>query len=188
MQQTRQQTLPVSPRKRPKTMKNDTRQPFLAPFRADRATAVLGIVVRMTVDDLRQKAEAAARGMSVNVWSAFLAETRCRAKIATWVARFGRDLPSHHVVHGRRFGGCVEEPGASNGRIGQPRGAEIESLNIARLLHLSGQIFLIPQLRALKQLKCSSHNTLPLPIPLRFSAAAAEGGEPGLSRLLPDRD
>ena len=83
MQQTRQQTLPDSPRKRPKTMKNDTRQPFLAPFRADRATAVLGIVVRMTVDDLRQKAEAAARGMSVNVWSAFLAETRFRAKIAT---------------------------------------------------------------------------------------------------------
>ena len=142
----------------------------------------------MTVDDLRQKAEAAARGMSVNVWSAFLAETRFRAKIATWVARFGRDLPSYHVVHGRRFGGCVSDPGASNGRIGQPRGAEIESLNIARLLHLSGQIFLIPQLRALKQLKCSSHNTLPLPIPLRFSAAAAEGGEPGLSRLLPDRD
>ena len=103
MEQTRQQTLPVSPRKRPKTMKNDTRQPFLAPFRADRATAVLGIVVRMTADDLRQKAEAAARGMSVNVWSAFLAETRFRAKIATWVARFGRDLPSHHVVDGRRF-------------------------------------------------------------------------------------
>ena len=131
MQQTRQQTLPDSPRKRPKTMKNDTRQPFLAPFRADRATAVLGIVVRMTVDDLRQKAEAAARGMSVSVWSAFLAETLYRAKIATWVARFGRDLPSHHVVHGRRFGGCVSDPGASNRRIGQPRGAEIESLNIA---------------------------------------------------------
>ena len=119
MQQTRQQTLPDSPRKRPKTMKNDTRQPFLAPFRADRATAVLGIVVRMTVDDLRQKAAAAAHGMSVNVWSAFLAETRFRAKIATWVARFGRDLPSHHVVHGRRFGGCVEDLGASIGRIGR---------------------------------------------------------------------
>ena len=131
MQQTRQQTLPILPRKRPKTMKNDTRQPFLAPFRADRATAVLGIVVRMTVDDLRQKAEAAARGMSVSVWSAFLAETLYRAKIATWVARFGRDLPSHHVVHGRRFGGCVSDPGASNGLIGQPRGAEIKSLNIA---------------------------------------------------------
>ena len=33
MQQMRQQTLPVSPRKQPKTMKNDTRQPFLAPSR-----------------------------------------------------------------------------------------------------------------------------------------------------------
>ena len=65
------------------------------------------------------------------MWSAFLAETLFRAKIATWVARFGRDLPSHHVVHGRRFGGCVSDPGASNGLIGQPRGAEIKSLNIA---------------------------------------------------------
>ena len=130
------------------------------------------IIVRMAADDIRHLSEAAAHGMSVNVWSAFLAETRFRAKIATWVARFGRDLPSHHVVHGRGFGGCVEDPGASNGRIGQPRGAEIESLNIACLLHLSGQIVLIPQLRALKQLKCSSHNTLPVPIRQRFSASA----------------
>ena len=126
MQQTRQQTLPDSPRKRPKTMKNDTRQPFLAPFRADRATAVLGIVVRMTVDDLRRKAVAAAHGMSVNVWSAFLAETRFRAKIATWVARFGRDLPSHHVVDGRRFFlalrgrlGAIEALGQPHNRVTQ---------------------------------------------------------------------
>ena len=140
MQQTRQQTLPVSPRKRPKTMKNDTRQPFLVPFRADRATAVSDIIVRMAADDIRHLPPAAAHGMSVNVWSAFLAETRFRAKIATWVARFGRDLPSHHVVHGRRFGGCVSDPGASNGRIGQPRGAEIESLNIAPEPQLFGFI------------------------------------------------
>ena len=71
MQQTRQQTLPVSPRKRPKTMKNDTRQPLVAPYRADRAAAASGIVVRMAVDDLRQKSAAAAHGMSVYVWSAF---------------------------------------------------------------------------------------------------------------------
>ena len=103
MEQTRQQTLPVSPRKRPKTMKNDTRQPFLVPFRADRATAVSDIIVRMAADDIRHLPPAAAHGMSVNVWSAFLAETLFRAKIATWVARFGRDLPSHHVVDGRRF-------------------------------------------------------------------------------------
>ena len=125
MQQTRQQTLPDSPRKRPKTMKNDTRQPFLAPFRADRATAVLGIAVRMTVDDLRQKAVAAAHGMSVNVWSAFLAETRFRAKIATWVTRFGRDLASHHVVDGRRFFlaltglGAIETLGQPHNRVTQ---------------------------------------------------------------------
>ena len=123
MQQTRQQTLPISPRKRPKTMKNDTRQPFLAPFRADRATAVLGIVVRMTVDELRQKAAAAAHGMSVNVWSAFLAETRFRAKIAAWVARFGRDPPSHHGACAR---GLVAEnrrpkrPNARQAQLSQP--------------------------------------------------------------------
>ena len=122
MQQTRQQTLPVSPRKRPKTMKNDTRQPLVAPYRADRATAVLGIVVRMTVDDLRRKAVAAAHGMSVNVWSAFLAETRFRAKIATWVARFGRDLPSHHGVHARGFGGCIEAAGPQKDVSGSPLG------------------------------------------------------------------
>ena len=105
------------------------------PFRAERATAVSDIIVRMAADDIRHFPPAAAHGMSVNVWSAFLAETRFRAKIATchWVAaaRFGRDLPSYHVVHGRRFGGCVSDPGASNWRIGQPRGAEIESLYIA---------------------------------------------------------
>ena len=63
-----------------------------------------------------------------------------RRKSRPWVARFGRDLPSYHVVHGRRFGGCVSDLGASNGRIGQPRGAEIESLNIAFELELFGFI------------------------------------------------
>ena len=48
-------------------MKNDTRQPLAAPYRADRATAASGIVVRMAVDNLRQKAAAAAHGMSVYV-------------------------------------------------------------------------------------------------------------------------
>ena len=106
-------------------MQKAMRSSFLAPFRADRATAVLGIVVRMTVDDLRRKAVAAAHGMSVNVWSAFLAETRFRAKIATWVARFGRDLPSHHVVDGRRFFlaltglGAIETLGQPHNRVTQ---------------------------------------------------------------------
>ena len=47
--------------------------------------------------------------MSVYVWSAFLAGTRFRAKIAPWVARFGRDPPSHHGVRAR---GLVAEIGA----------------------------------------------------------------------------
>jgi len=47
MQRTRQQTLPVSLRKTAQTMKNNTRHSFLAPFRADRATAVLDIIVRV---------------------------------------------------------------------------------------------------------------------------------------------
>ena len=105
-------------------MKNDTRQPLAAPYRADRATAASGIVVRMAVDDLRQKAAAAAHGMSVYVWSAFLAGTRFRAKIAPWVARFGRGLPGQHGVHARGFAGCVEGRGASYGARGQPLGIE----------------------------------------------------------------
>ena len=98
---TRQQLGCLSPRKRPKTMQNELRSSFLAPFRADRATAASGIVVRMAVDDLRQKAAAAAHGMSIYVWSAFLAGTRLRAKIAPWAARFGMGLPSHHGRHAR---------------------------------------------------------------------------------------
>ena len=43
-------------------MKNDTRQPFLTPFRASRATAASNIVVRASdaVHDRRYKSEAAA--------------------------------------------------------------------------------------------------------------------------------
>ena len=167
MQQTRQQTLPISPRKRPNTMKNDTRQPFLVPFRADRATAVSDIIVRMTADDIRHLPPAAAHGMSVNVWSAFIAETRFRAKIATWVARFGRDLPSHHVVDGRRFFLALTRRLGAIETLGSPT---IESLNIARILCLSAQIGLISPPRALRQLRQGSHNTLPVPIQQRFCA------------------
>jgi len=35
-------------------MKNDTRQPFLAPFRADRAPEALDIVVRVAADNMKQ--------------------------------------------------------------------------------------------------------------------------------------
>ena len=52
-------------------MKKDLRSSFLAQFRADRATAVSDIIVRVAADDLRQKAAAEAHGMSVYVWSAF---------------------------------------------------------------------------------------------------------------------
>ena len=96
-------------------MQNGLRSSFLAPFRADRATAVSGIIVLMAVDDLRQETAAAAHGMSVYVWSAFLAGTRFRAKIAPWVARFGRGLPGQHGVHARGVAGCVECRGASYG-------------------------------------------------------------------------
>ena len=39
--------------KRAKTIKKATRSPFLAPFRADRATAMSDIVVRIVIDGLR---------------------------------------------------------------------------------------------------------------------------------------
>ena len=93
----------------PKTMQNDLRSSLLAPFRADRATAASDIVHHVADDDLRRSSAAAARKMSVYVWSAFLAGTRFRAKIAPWVARFGRDPPSHHGVRAR---GLVAEIGA----------------------------------------------------------------------------
>ena len=54
-----------------KTMKKSTRSPFLAPFRAHRATTASYIVVRMVVDDLRHLTVAAAHKMSVYAWSAF---------------------------------------------------------------------------------------------------------------------
>jgi len=109
LQKTRQQTRLFSPRKRPKTMQNDLRSSLLAPFRADQATAASDIVHHVADDDLRRSSAAAARKMSVYVWSAFLAGTRFRAKIAPWVARFGRDPPSHHGVRAR---GLVAEIGA----------------------------------------------------------------------------
>ena len=112
-----------SPRKRPKTKQNDLRSSFLAPFRADRATAASDIIHHVADDDLRRSSAAAARKMSVYVWSAFLAGTRFRAKIAPWVARFGRDPPSHHGACAR---GLVAEnrrpkrPNARQAQLSQP--------------------------------------------------------------------
>ena len=54
LQKTRRQTRLFSPRKRPKTMQNDLRSSFLAPFRADRATAASDIIHHVADDDLRR--------------------------------------------------------------------------------------------------------------------------------------
>ena len=99
------------------------RSSLLAPFRADRATAASDIVHHVADDDLRRSSAAAARKMSVYVWSAFLAGTRFRAKIAPSVARFGRDPPSHHGACAR---GLVAEnrrpkrPNARQAQLSQP--------------------------------------------------------------------
>ena len=102
MQQRGQQTQPVSPRKRPKTMKNDTRSAFLAPFRADRATAESDIIVHMAGDDLRPFAAAAAQRMSAYSVSAFLAETLFLVKTPPTTTKLGSGLPSSHGGHLRR--------------------------------------------------------------------------------------
>ena len=85
-------------------MKNDPRSTFLAPFRADRATAESDIIVHMAVDDLRQFATAAAHRMSVYSVSAFLAETLFLVKTPPKAPRFSSGLPSYHVGHLRDFG------------------------------------------------------------------------------------
>ena len=51
--------------------------------------------------------------MSVYVWSAFLAGTRFRAKIAPWVARFGRDPPSHQGLRARGLVAEISAPEAA---------------------------------------------------------------------------
>ena len=96
-----------------KTMQNDLRSSFLAPFRADRATAASDIIHHVADDDLRRSSAAAARKMSVYVWSAFLAGTRFRAKIAPWVARFGRDPPSHQGLRARGLVAEISAPEAA---------------------------------------------------------------------------
>jgi len=60
-------------------MKKATRSPFLALFRADRATAASDIVVRIVADGLRHSTAAAAHKMPVYAWSAFLAVNAFRA-------------------------------------------------------------------------------------------------------------
>ena len=80
------------------------RSSFLAPFRADRATTVSDIIVRMAADDLRQFGTPVAHKMSVYSVSAFLAETLFLVKTPPKAPRFGSGLPSYHVGHLRDFG------------------------------------------------------------------------------------
>ena len=143
-----------------KTMQNDLRSSFLAPFRADRATAASDIIHHVADDDLRRSSAAAAREMSVYVWSAFLAGTRFRAKIAPSVARFGRDPPSHHIACAR---GLVAEIGARSGPM--PAGHNFPSLAVlgARRI-VCGRLFGAQASRA----KWSSPTTSgPIPLPPR---------------------
>ena len=60
----------LTPRKRAKTMKSHAIV-FLAPFRADRATAASDIILRITANDLRQSGGVTAQKTPVYAWSAF---------------------------------------------------------------------------------------------------------------------
>ena len=107
MQKTRQQLGCLSPRKRPKTMQNELRSSFLAPFRADRATAASDIVQHVAADDLRHLTEAAAHGMPVYVWSAFLAATRL-VRISRRCRILRSQIVGGHMVNDvRRCGGSI---------------------------------------------------------------------------------
>ena len=80
-------------------MKNDTRSAFLAPFRADRATTVSNIIVRMVVDDVMQEAGFKTQQMSAYSVSAFLAETLFLVKTPPTTTKLGSGLPSSHGGH-----------------------------------------------------------------------------------------
>jgi hypothetical protein len=61
----------------------------LAQFRADRATAVSDIIVRVAAEDLRQKAAAGAHGMSVYVWSVVTSKQKFQLKVQAGMSNFG---------------------------------------------------------------------------------------------------
>ena len=115
LQKTRQQTRPFSPRKRPKTMQNDLRSSFLAPFRADRATAASDIVYHVAADDLRRSGGASAHTMSVYAVPAFLAGTRLERISRRCSTTLFVCLPRHRGGHTRGFGSCFESHGARYG-------------------------------------------------------------------------
>ena len=80
-------------------MKNYPRSTFLAPFRADRATTVSNIIVRMVVDDVMQEAGFKTQQMSAYSVSAFLAETLFLVKTPPTTTKLGSGLPSSHGGH-----------------------------------------------------------------------------------------
>ena len=94
MQKTRQQMGCLTLRKRPKTTQNELRSSFLAPFRAERATAASDIVYHVAADDLRRRGRPAGHKMSVYAWSAFAARTR--------IGRIDGRRP--HEIRARRSG------------------------------------------------------------------------------------
>ena len=80
-------------------MQKAMRSPFLAPFRADRATTVSDIVLRMVVDDAMQASPFKTQRMSVYSVSAFLAETLFLVKTSPTTTKLGSGLPSSHRGH-----------------------------------------------------------------------------------------
>ena len=80
-------------------MQKAMRSSFLAPFRADRATTVSNIIVRMVVDDVMQEAGFKTQQMSAYSVSAFLAETLFLVKTPPTTTKLGSGLPSSHVGH-----------------------------------------------------------------------------------------
>ena len=89
----------VSLRKCPKTMQKAMRSSFLAPFRADRATTVSDIILRMVVDDGMQASPFKTQRMSAYSVSAFLAETLFLVKTPPTTTKLGSGLPSSHGGH-----------------------------------------------------------------------------------------
>ena len=80
-------------------MQKAMRSSFLAPFRADRATTVSNIIVRMVVDDVMQEAGFKTQQMSAYSVSAFLAETLFLVKTPPTTTKLGSGLPSSHGGH-----------------------------------------------------------------------------------------
>ena len=80
-------------------MQKAMRSSFLAPFRADRATTVSNIILRMVVDDGMQASEFKMQWMSVYSVSAFLAETLFLVKTPPTTTKLGSGLPSSHGGH-----------------------------------------------------------------------------------------